>query len=209
MRKNAIKLGRALIPTVKISDNDNFKGKTSLPYEEHLERRQDMCNRITYSMRTDWSYFMVFIKNTSRNPVELFPVRIDASGNQRKQKSITVKANEWTVVPLILDQPDATEHSMHILDANGFMMLDLRFRGVPTRHEFRKAQQYLDTFSDDEYFSAEEGRLPEREPTPVSAPAIVPIRSYRARVNRNNKYDPSFMLGETRAQFDRMHALLG
>jgi len=209
MRKKAIKLGRELIPTVKISDNDNFKGKVSLPYEEHLERRQDMCNRITYSIRTDWSYFMVFIKNTSRNPVELFPVRIDASGNKRKQESITVKNNEWTVVPLILDQPDAAEHSMQILDANGFMMLDLRFRGVPTREEYRKAQQYIDTFSDDEYFSAEEGRLPEREPTPVSAPAIVPHRSYRAAVHRKNQYDPTLMLGGTRAQFDRMHTLLG
>ena len=33
MRKKAIKLGRELIPSVKISDNDNFKGKTSMPYE--------------------------------------------------------------------------------------------------------------------------------------------------------------------------------
>ena len=208
MRKKAIKLGRELMPTVKISDNDNFKGKTSLPYEEHLERRQDMCNRITYSIRTDWSYFMVFIKNTSRNPVELFPVRIDASGNQRKQKSITVKANEWTVVPLILDQPDAAEHSMQILDANGFMMLDLRFRGVPTRDEFRKAQQYLDPFTDDEYFSAEEGPPTPRQPTPVSVPAIVPYRSFREELRRKNAFEPHLHHG-TRAQFDRMHALLG
>ena len=208
MRKKAIKLGRELIPTVQISDNDNFKGKTSLPYEEHLERRQDMCNRTTYSIRTDWSYFMVFIKNTSSKPVELFPVRIDALGNKRKHESITVKANEHAVVPLILEQSDPAEHSMQILDANGFMMLELRFRGVPTRDEFHKAAEYHDAFSDDAYYSAEEGPLPEREPTPVSALAIVPYRSYRAGVHRKNVYDPNLMLGKTRAKFDHMHALL-
>jgi len=208
MRKMAIKLGRELTPMVKISDNDNFKGKESLPYEELLERRQDSCNRITYSIRTDWCYFMVFIKNTSSKPVELFPVRIDALGNKRKLDSITVKNNEWTVVPLILDQPDAAEHSMQILDANGFMMLDLRFRGVPTRDEFRKAQQYLDPFPDDEYFSAEEGPPTPREPTPVSALAVVPPRSWREELRRKNAFDPLLHHG-TRAQFDRMHALLG
>ena len=209
MRKRALKLGRKLIPAVKISTDNQFTRHVRMPYEEHLSRREDECNLTTYSIPTDWSYFRVFITNSSNKQVVLFPVRIDERGRQRELPSITVQPHQEGMVPLNIVKADTAADGMQILDADGFMLLELRFRGVPARDEFHKAAEYQHAISDDEYFSAEEGRLPEREPTPVSAPAIVPQRSYRAAVHRKNQYDPTLMLGGTRAQFDRMHALLG
>lgn len=209
MRKRALKLGQKLLPVVKISSDDRFTSHVSMPYEEHLSRREDECNLTTYSIRADWSYFRVFIMNLSNKSVELFPVRIDTRGKKRQLDSITVLPHQEGVVPVTLSKFDPVEDGLQILDADGFMMLELRFRGVPSRDEFHKAAEYHHAISDDEYFSAEEGPPTPRRRTPVSAPAIVPFRSYRAEVHRKNVYDPNLMLGETRAKFDRMHALLG
>ena len=209
MLRRALKLGQKLLPTVKISTDDDFT-KHSLPYNENLCRRQDKCNITRYWIREDVVYFRVFIKNTSNKSVELFPVLVDSSGKRKVVASITVQPHQEGVVPPILDMVrDSPESGMEILDADGFMLLELRFRGVPARDEYHKAVEYHHAISDDEYFSAEEGPPTPRQPTPVSAPAIVPFRSYRAGVHRKNKYDPSLMLGETQAQFDRMRALLG
>jgi len=210
MHKHALKLGQKLHPAVKISSDGEFTSHLTDPYDEHLHRREDKCNLTTYSIRTDWCYFRVFITNSSSNPVELFPVRIDARGIKKPLPSITVQPHQEGVVSSILQKlPNSDEDGMQILDANGSMLLELRFRGVAARDEFRKAQQYLDPFSDDVYYSAEEGPPTPRPRTPVSALAIVPFRTHREELRRKNAFNPYLHDGETNARFERMHALLG
>lgn len=205
MHRKALELGRKLRPAVKISSDNDFTKHVSEPYDEHLHRREDRCNLTTYSIRSDWCYFRVFITNTSRHPVELFPVRIDARGNKRPLASFTVQPQQEGDVPVTLEKhsnPD--EDGMQILDANGNILLELRFRGVPARDEFRKAVEHQDAFSDESYYSAEEGPL---TPRPVSALAIVPHRNtYWADTRRKNAYKPE--LHGTGAQLERMCRLL-
>ncbi len=209
MRRRALKLGQKLLPVVKISTDEDFTVH-SLPYNENLCRRPDKCNITTYWIREDLSYFRVFITNTTNEPVELLPVLVDSSGKRTVVASITVQPHQEGVVPPILDKfRDLHETGMEIFGADGFMLLELRFRGARAVDEFHKAAEYHHAISDDEYFSAEEGRLPEREPTPVSALAVVPYRNtYFQDIRRMNAFKPHLHHG-TRAQFDRMHALLG
>jgi hypothetical protein len=206
MRRRALKLGRKLIPVVKISTDDDFT-KYSLPYNENLYRRHDKCNITTYWIREDLSYFRVFITNSSNKSVELFPVLVDSHGKKKVLAGITVLPHQEGQVPAILDKfRDLLETGMEILDADGFMLLDLRFRGALPVDEFHKAVEYHHAISDDEYVSAEEG-----PPTPraVSPLAVVPYRNtYFSDIRRMNAFKPHLHHG-TRAQFDRMHALLG
>ena len=181
-----------------------------MPYDEHLQRREDQCDLTTYSIRTSRCYFRVFITNTSSKPVTLYPVYVHVRGRKTVVSPITVQPQQEGEVNLTLNKfQDPAEDTMLIHDGNGSTLLELRFRGVPERDVYLPAEDYQDAFSDDPYYSADEGPPTPPPRTPVSGLAIVPYRSYRAEVRRKNAYDPALMLGETSARFERMHALLG
>lgn len=206
LHKKALQLRGKLHPAVRISCNGEFTQPwfLSAPSDEHLRRRRDACDLTTYSIPTSRSWFRVYVTNSSHEAVKLCPVHYNANGQKKELPSVTVQPHQEGEIQLLLNKfQNEADESMQIFGDNTEMLLELCFRGVASRDVFYPCEEYPDRGDDDAYVSAEEGPV---TPRAVSGLAVLQPESYRQRVARCNRYDPS--LHGQAACLDRMHALL-